>query len=234
MSPQKNTPNADKEIVRITVAAHVRRIRPSLTVEQFHRLLRHPLIAREPCRTMVLLAACTGLRRGELFALKWRDVDWEKGAICVREIVRSMFDSVPLSPRVADALFEWKQRSPFNRPDDLVFASPFSGGKFHYSPFGIQKDLKRAGVDIGFGIVSGEAVDNLVWHSFRSSYRTWLDITGASISVQQILMRIAGALCVPLTPSEVLESDKREANSKVVDLVMPTEESDGQKQKEMP
>jgi integrase len=118
-----------------------------------------------------------------------------------RSFVRNTFDmpktissqtGVPIAPQVADALFKWKQRSRFKRPDDLAFASPFRGGKLPYDPSGVRKDhLTQAGVDIGFGIVSGITVDTLGWHTFRHSYRTWLDTTGAPITVQQHLMRHA-------------------------------------------
>lgn len=35
----------------------------------------------EPFRTIVYLAAVTGMRRGELFGLKWRDVDLQLGQV---------------------------------------------------------------------------------------------------------------------------------------------------------
>jgi len=39
-------------------------------------------------RTLVLLAASTGLRQGELFGLQWRDVDFEHGELnVIRSIV---------------------------------------------------------------------------------------------------------------------------------------------------
>jgi integrase len=46
---------------------------------------------REPFRTLILLASVTGLRRGELFGLKWEDVDFKEAEIWV---VRSVVDQV--------------------------------------------------------------------------------------------------------------------------------------------
>jgi integrase len=40
---------------------------------------------REIDRAMYLTAAMTGLRQGELVALRWRDVDWTAGRIRVRQ-----------------------------------------------------------------------------------------------------------------------------------------------------
>jgi len=77
-----------------------------------------------------LTAAFTGLRRGELLALRWRDVDFTGSVIRVRasyhEGVLSMpksgkVRSVPLAPDVAAALAKLGQRGAFTGDDDLVF-----------------------------------------------------------------------------------------------------------------
>jgi len=52
-----------------------------LTPEEVRELLKH---ADEPCRTVIQLAAMTGMRRGEIFGLQWGDIDWHKNMICVR------------------------------------------------------------------------------------------------------------------------------------------------------
>src|ERR1700745_4482089 len=56
-----------------------------LTAAEMKALVDH-LPLRE--RTLVLLAAATGLRQSELFGLKWRDVDFKRGELSViRSIV---------------------------------------------------------------------------------------------------------------------------------------------------
>ena len=72
-------------ITLVRHSAKRRRIPDVLTVEETQRLLS-VLAVKE--RTMVLMAVGTGLRRSELCALKWKDVDFAaKQAIVTRSIV---------------------------------------------------------------------------------------------------------------------------------------------------
>jgi hypothetical protein len=54
------------------------------------------------------------------------------------------------------------------------------------------------------------------WHTFRSTYRSWLDGTGAPIGVQQNLMRHAQVSTTMNVYGNALMTAKREADSKVV------------------
>jgi len=87
--------------------------------------------------TIYLTAAFTGLRRGELVALRWRDVDFErqvvrvsasyaKGALTAPKSGRSR--AVPMVPDVARALARLGQREHGTGDDDLVFRA--DGGGF--------------------------------------------------------------------------------------------------------
>jgi integrase len=78
-----------------------------------------------------LTAAMTGLRRGELVALRWRDIDFPGQAIRVRanyshgELVTpksGKVRSVPMVPEVAQALARLGRRKRFTAHDDPVFA----------------------------------------------------------------------------------------------------------------
>jgi len=78
-----------------------------------------------------LTAAFTGLRRGELLALRWRDVDFEASAIRVRASYSGgaltmpksgRVRSVPMAPDVGHSLARLGQRELFTTDDDLVFA----------------------------------------------------------------------------------------------------------------
>jgi len=192
----------------------------ALTVEQFGRLLQHRLIKTEPYRSMVLLAACTGLTPSELSVLKWRDVDRINGKLYLCSPTPwALSTAFPLSAGLEDILFKWKRRSRSKRPDDLVFTSHHGGSKLPFDSTSVEKDrLEQAGIDIGYGKVSGKPIEHLGWHSLRRSYANWLTAAGASSTVLMRLLR----LTTPPCPIDDMASEPpiREANSKVVDLVI--------------
>jgi integrase len=77
-----------------------------------------------------LTAAFTGLRRGELLALRWRDVDFACSSVRVRASYAAgalttpksgKVRAVPLAPDVAEALARLLRRPWFTGEDDLVF-----------------------------------------------------------------------------------------------------------------
>ena len=84
-------------------------------------------------RTMVGLAILSGLRRGELFALRWKDIDEHARVLTVRE---SVYDGtfgtpkteagsrqIPLSGRALQLIVEWKAHATNTDTDALVFAT---------------------------------------------------------------------------------------------------------------
>lgn len=88
-------------------------------------------------RALYLTAAMTGLRQGELIALRWCDVDWAAQRIRVRRNhVLGEFDtpksrrgsrSVPMSGRVVAELDALAQSTRWAGEDHLVFGEPDTG-----------------------------------------------------------------------------------------------------------
>jgi integrase len=110
-----------------------------LTVEEIKQLLA-TLEMRE--RTLVFLALCTGLRKSELFALRWQDIDFHNRQIRVtRSIVYKCWASAKRRHRRSlfhSTLF-WPQscrlgigRLAIEHLRNWVFASPHRHGKKPY------------------------------------------------------------------------------------------------------
>ena len=61
--------------------------------------------------------------------------------------------------------------------------------------------------------------EGIGWHTFRHTYRSWLDETGAPMKVQQELMRHASIQTTMNIYGRAMTDSKRKANSQVVGVV---------------
>ncbi len=176
-------------------------------------------------RVMVFLAAATGLRRSELLALKWGDVEFENLQITVqRSIYRNVVGNckteaskkpVPMDPILAAELWAWKQHSSYNQPYDWVFASPRAKGKNPYWPDIILSRIvrpaaTRAGIQKRVG-----------WHTFRHSFSTILIGNGENVKVVQELMRHSNCRCTLEIYSQARIQAKRDAQHRVIQMIVP-------------
>jgi integrase len=96
--------------------------------EELPRLFSH--LRDEPYRTFSLVALKTGMRQGELLALRWCDVDLKEAVIRVRRSYTGGAVSTPknrerrdvdLITDVVDLLTEWHRFTNARRSDGLVF-----------------------------------------------------------------------------------------------------------------
>jgi integrase len=84
---------------------------------------------------IIRVAAYAGLRRGELVALRWRDVDLATRKITVRRSVSGgeelmstkgrRFREVPIPDQASVALSRLRRREDFTGPDDYVFVNRY-------------------------------------------------------------------------------------------------------------
>ncbi len=173
---------------------------------------------------MVMLAASAGLRRSELVALRWSDIDTVKMEVSItRAFVRSRMggtktDSssrpVPLHPLVLEALTRWRQEAPFAENADFVFASVRLNGAKPLSPDTLCKKrikpaVKRAGIEKQIG-----------WHNFRHSLATWLGQTGADVKTRQDLMRHSTSKMTLDVYTHGVSAARKEANDSVVEIML--------------
>ncbi len=178
-------------------------------------------------RLMVLLAVTTGLRRSELLALKWSDVDFSNMRL---EVLRSIYmrhigdckteasrKPVPLDERVAADLWMWKETSRYRQPDDWIFASPRHQGRYPFWPDAVlQKVIRPAALRAGINKKIG-------CHTFRHSFSTILIANGENVKVVQELMRHASSRCTLEVYSQARIVAKRQAQQRVVQMILPEE-----------
>jgi integrase len=126
----EHNPAAEVEHLRVRRSCDIEVFTP----EEVMALVRAAANAQDGA--IYLTAAFTGLRRGELIALRWRDVDFGGSLLRVRASYAAghlttpksgKIRSVPLAPQVAGALALLGQRSEHVADEDLVFPGAHGG-----------------------------------------------------------------------------------------------------------
>lgn len=191
-----------------------------LTVDEFNQLLAK--VHDEPLRTMLMFDMCLGLRFSELIALKWSDFDWKNLKVNIRRgAVRQRVGEVktsrsrkplPMDPDLAKVMLDWYRRTPYPGPDDWVWASPHRDGKQPYAYSKLYQALTQASASAGLGVFG--------WHTMRHSYRSWLDETGAPMTVQQNLMRHSDIRTTMNIYGDAIPDTLRAAHGKVVRMAL--------------
>jgi integrase len=121
---------------------------------------------------MIVFAVNTGLRSGEIFNLKWEDVDFERRRlkVIVRKTRRPL--ELPLNERAAGVLQAWHgmKRGPF------VFFNQVTGDRFKDVKLGLKNACTRAGLK------------GITWHTFRHTFASRLTRSGVDIvTVKELL-----------------------------------------------
>jgi integrase len=127
----------------------------------------------------------TGLRQGELLALRWRDVDWMASRLRVRRnFVRGEFGtpksrrssrSVPLADRVSVELDLLHRETHYGGDDDLVFGHPHLG-----KPVDRSKLLKRFK-----SAARRAALRDVRFHDLRHTFGTRIAAAGVPMRALQ-------------------------------------------------
>ncbi len=187
------------------------------------QLLLSKLEVRE--RTLVLLDAGTGLRVGELLALRWKDVDFESLEL---NVTRSIWHQVvgdckteasarpvPLDSYMAEDLLSWKLQSSYPLAEDYVFASEAMKGEQPYWPDNLmRRHIRPVAKAIGIHKRIG-------WHTFRHTFGTLLKANGEDVKTVQELLRHANSKITLDVYTQAVGSNKRAAQSKVIQMMVP-------------
>ncbi len=155
--------------------------------------------AAEPdFKVKLIVASATGLRAGEFHALRWRQLDLDKGELAVETRVDAYGNedttktaagmrTLPLGRRVVTVLREWRLRSQFAKPDDLVFPNKCGDYvchanmiKRHFNP--LFDKLNAAHKEKP---AENPKVERFNWHSLRHfAISTWIEVGLSPKTVQ--------------------------------------------------
>lgn len=173
MNPARGVKFPEKELKEAPVL---------FTAEDFVKLLEQ---LDEPYRTMARLIALTGLRIGELLAVRWRCLDLEIGTLSVRESVyegkfqspktRKSRRTMPLGPQIIVWLREHRVRAKRTESDDLVFGNR-KGQPLRESKL-LRNVLQPAAERAGLGRVT--------WHQFRHIHSSLLNDLRVPVKIAQ-------------------------------------------------
>lgn len=126
---------------------------------------------------IVVLALNTGLRRGELFSLRWRDVDIERALVTVQggDAKSGQTRHVPLNAEAAKVLKAWHPAGDRGKGDAVVFPGA-DGGRL--------KDIKAGWL----ALVRRSGVKDFRFHDCRHSFASRLVMRGVDLNTVRELL----------------------------------------------
>jgi integrase len=129
-------------------------------------------------KPLVLLALYTGMRRQNLFSLRWEDVDFQTKTITLRpdSTKPGKLLILPMNSVAYDVLFSWRKSLPNAAKNDLVFPSPKSGKMFN--------NVKKAWE----ALLKDAAIENFRWHDMRHDFASQLVMAGVDLNTVRELM----------------------------------------------
>ena len=176
----------------------------------------------EPCRRLVVVTVLTGLRIGELLALRWKHVNFIHDVIQVRETVyegrfgtpktKSSRRDVPMSQPVREAFMAQHTQSSAAGADELIFTSR-NGSPMNPKNL-LRRVLQPACRKLHLPVIS--------WHSFRHTHATLLGEVGESLRTAQAILGHSDLKTTLNIYTHAIPESQKRAVAKVAGLVFPT------------
>jgi integrase len=147
-----------------------RRVR-YLTEDEYRKLLD---LSPEPLRSIILIAVNTGMRRGELLSLKWKDVDVKEQIVTLWDTKNREKRHIYMNSVVADAFIGVRG----NDTSEYVF--PGKEGNTHISESYVSHMFSR--------LVEQAGIKDFRYHDMRHTFGSWLAMEGFSLKTIQDLL----------------------------------------------
>jgi integrase len=203
------------------------------TTTQYEAILVTPqqaweVICRmEPfARLLTLLVAVTGLRIGEVLALRWKHVDWSRFRInVVSNFVRGNFGEpksaaskkpVVLHSLVMGLLKNWRQTTAYAGDEDFIFASDRLRGKHPRVPNMLVEDHLRPAAKKVIEIPHGHRFG---FHNLRHALTSFLVEIGTDAKTIQDMLRWADPSILLRTYAHSRMDKRMEAQAKMIEAM---------------
>jgi integrase len=142
-----------------------------LSEEEIQRLLDACKASECPyLHPVVVLALSTGMRRGEILNLRWKDVDLERGQIILHETKNNERRNVPVSRHASEVLHKLSKV----RRIDTTLLFPANAKGSNDVPFVITKPWVKA--------LEAAGIEDFRFHDLRHTAASYLAMNGASIA----------------------------------------------------
>jgi len=182
-------------------------------------------------RLMTLLIAVTGLRIGEVLALKWKHVDWSRFRIhVVSNFVRSKFGEpksaaskkpVVLHSLVMGLLRNWRETTAYAGDEDFVLASGRLKGKQPRVPNMLVEDHLRPAAKQVIEIPAGHRFG---FHNLRHALTSFLVEIGTDSKTIQDMLRWADPSILLKVYAHSRMDKRMEAQAKMIEAMGLNEE----------
>ncbi|HKV26719.1 MAG TPA: site-specific integrase [Candidatus Acidoferrales bacterium] len=182
-----------------------------LDVQQIQKLCN---ALSEPCRSIVLVAVLTGLRIGEILALRWGRVDLLHNIIRVEESysgrfgppkTRSSRRTVPISSPLRALLQTQQARCKSTAERDLVFAT-------HKGTPLSPKNLRNRALEPTRKTLG---LPKISWHTFRYTHATWLSEAQVPARIAQSILGHSDVSMTLNVYTQVVPESQRVALEKI-------------------
>jgi len=194
----------------------------------------------QPEYTLLLLVAATGIRISEALALKWKSVLYDQNSIRIKNSwtygqmgsgtkTQASKSTVPMHPALAEVLKAWQSETPYNKPDDFVFASFKLEGKKPRTGNMIVEDYLRPAA-IKAGVITerdgktydraGNLITRFGFHCFRHTLASFLLAEGNNPVLIKNLLRWSKISMLDVY-GHVMTDEKIAAQGSMLERIMP-------------
>lgn len=139
-----------------------------LEKSEIQRLLGH---CEGHLKDIVEFAINTGMRKGEIFNLKWHDIDWNNGLVHLLQTKNHEKREIPINENVRNVLIRVKRN----------LDSPYVFNSFNGKPF---NDIKKS----FYTALDKSGIDNFRFHDLRHTFASQLVMSGVDLlTIKELL-----------------------------------------------